>query len=298
MEKRKNLNVPKLIQLPKILDHRGNLSFIEGASHIPFEIKRSYWIYDVPGGETRGGHAFKSQHEFIVAMSGSFDVIIHNPDGKKKKYSLNRSYQGLYVPSGYWRQMLNFSTSSIALVLASTPFMENDYIRDYDNFKKIVPSGLTPLNFDTNLRDFKDKSIDFRESTVKDCSFLELEKNHQEKGNITVVENRIDISYDINRVYYLYDVPGGEERGGHAHYELHQLLIAAGGSFDVELNDGRNIRTVTLNRPYQGLKIVPGIWRELKNFSSGSCCLVLASHGYVESDYIREFDTFISKKKL
>lgn len=123
----------KIINLPKIEDPRGNLSFIEEENHIPFKIERTYWIYDVPGGQTRGGHAFKEQQEFIIALSGSFDVIID--DGKTKKtFSLNRSYYGLYVPKAYWRQMTNFSTNSLAVVLASTAFDEKDYIRNYNEF--------------------------------------------------------------------------------------------------------------------------------------------------------------------
>jgi len=123
----------KIIQLPKIEDKRGNLSFVEENNHIPFKIERTYWIYDVPGGQVRGGHAFKEQEEFIIALSGSFDVIVD--DGiNKQTFSLNRSYYGLYVPKGYWRQMKNFSTNSLAVVLASTPFEENDYIRDYNEF--------------------------------------------------------------------------------------------------------------------------------------------------------------------
>jgi dTDP-4-dehydrorhamnose 3,5-epimerase-like enzyme len=125
----------KIIDLPKIEDPRGNLSFIEEENHIPFKIERTYWIYDVPGGQTRGGHAFKEQQELIVALSGSFDVIVD--DGKTKQtFSLNRSYYGLYLPAGLWRQMQNFSTNSLAMVLSSTVFNENDYIRDYQDFLK------------------------------------------------------------------------------------------------------------------------------------------------------------------
>ena len=126
----------KIIELPKFLDTRGNLSVIEELKDIPFKIERTYWIYDVPGGETRGGHAYKENQEFIVALSGSFDVVLD--DGKEKKtFSLNRSYYGLYVPKGMWRQMQNFSTNSLALVLSSTEYDENDYVRDYDKFLKI-----------------------------------------------------------------------------------------------------------------------------------------------------------------
>ena len=127
-------NFPHIIQLPKFLDARGNLSFIEEDNHIPFKIQRTYWIYDVPGGEKRGGHAYKENEELIVALSGSFDVIVD--DGNEKKtFSLNRSYYGLYVPKGTWREMQNFSTNSLALILSSTKYDESDYIRDYDEFK-------------------------------------------------------------------------------------------------------------------------------------------------------------------
>lgn len=126
-----------IIQLPKILDKRGNLSIIEEYKNIPFKIARTYWIYDVPGGEARGGHAYKENQEFIVALSGSFDVILD--DGQKKKtFSLNRSYYGLYVPKGIWREMNNFSTNSLALILASTPYNADDYIYDYQDFLRAV----------------------------------------------------------------------------------------------------------------------------------------------------------------
>ena len=124
---------PKIINLPKINDVRGNLSFFENNNYLPFQIKRTYWIYDVPGGEKRGGHAFKKQDEFIIALSGSLDVIID--DGKKtSKFSLNRSYFGLYIPCGYWRNMQNFSTNSVVLVVSNTDYNPNDYIRNKTDF--------------------------------------------------------------------------------------------------------------------------------------------------------------------
>lgn len=125
----------RIINLPKFEDPRGNLSFIEEKNHVPFKINRIYWIYDVPGGQVRGGHAFKEQKELIVALSGSFDVFVS--DGKNEKtFHLNRSYYGLYISNNLWRQMRNFSTNSLALVLSSTKFDKNDYIRDLDEFKK------------------------------------------------------------------------------------------------------------------------------------------------------------------
>ena len=130
----------QLIKLPKFLDARGNLSFIEQLNHIPFEIKRTYWIYDVPGGENRGGHAFIQNEEFIVAISGSFDVIVD--DGEQKKlFTLNRSYYGLYVPAGIWREMNNFSTNSLALEFGSIHYDKQDYIRDYAEFLKMKRDG-------------------------------------------------------------------------------------------------------------------------------------------------------------
>ena len=128
---------PAIINLPKILDARGNLSVIEEIKNIPFKIERAYWIYDVPGGEKRGGHAYKENQEFVVALSGRFDVILDN-GLERVVYSLNRSYYGLYVPKGYWREMDNFSTNSLALILASTPYNADDYIYDYEMFKQYI----------------------------------------------------------------------------------------------------------------------------------------------------------------
>ena len=125
----------EIINLPKIEDPRGNLSIIEEEKNIPFKIERTYWIYDVPGGEVRGGHAFKNQQELVVALSGSFDVVVHY-GRETRTYSLNRSYYGLHIPKGLWRQMENFSTNSVALVLSSTKFSKQDYIKDYDEYIK------------------------------------------------------------------------------------------------------------------------------------------------------------------
>lgn len=131
---------PRIINLPKFLDTRGNLSFVQNITHIPFEIKRTYWLYDVPGGESRGGHAYREAEEFVIALSGSFDVIVD--DGKDKKtFHLNRSYYGLYIPKGMWREMDNFSTNSLALEFASTKYDSTDYIRDYDEFLKLKKDG-------------------------------------------------------------------------------------------------------------------------------------------------------------
>ncbi|WP_407426675.1 sugar 3,4-ketoisomerase [Arcticibacter sp.] len=129
-----SLSKVKILELPKILDERGNLSFLEEGKQIPFEIKRTYWIYDVPGGETRGGHSYKENQEIIIALSGSFDVVL-NDGFDSKVVSLNRSYYGIYVPSGIWRHMENFSTNALAMIISSTYFDANDYIREFEEYK-------------------------------------------------------------------------------------------------------------------------------------------------------------------
>ena len=288
----------KILNLPKIGDPRGNLSIIEQFKQIPFEIKRTYWIYDVPGGCDRGGHAYKENQEFIVALSGAFDVVLN--DGKEKKtFSLNRSYMGLYVPKGMWRTMTNFSTNSLALVLSSTEYDVNDYIMDYDEFLKwseeeavkTTPADYAPMNNVKTMFSAKEGV------SVFDCSLCELNKFHDPEGNLTVVSEKVHVPFPINRVFYSYDIPGGEDRGAHAHKECHQFIIAASGSFEVVLDDGTNKRTITLNRPFWGLHVPPGIWASEQGFSSGSICLVLASHGYSEDDYIRNYDDFMKYVK-
>ena len=135
-------------------------------------------------------------------------------------------------------------------------------------------------------------------TTIHDCKLIDLRKISDPRGNLTVIEEKMDIPFEIKRVYYLYDVPGGESRGAHAHKELYQLLIAANGSFSVTLDDGREKVTYNLKRPYYGLLIVPGIWRDIDDFSSGSVCLCLASELYVAADYIRAYSDFLVHKEV
>lgn len=327
----------RIIALPKILDDRGNLSFLENGHQIPFEIKRVHWIYDVPGGETRGAVAYRQTEEFIVALSGSFDVWVD--DGKTcEKYHLNRSYEGVYVPRGTWRKIDNFSTNSLAAIATSTLYDEQDAIRDYDAFLVWIKNQIglqgdadnAGLQGDADNADFPEEGLLFQtpggssstlqdESpmlqdepaaansifaetmpafSVEDCEIISLDRHHSvRKGDICVVENSRNIPFDIKRMYYLYDVPADALRGGHAHKQLYQLLVAASGSFTVRLDDGKEQRSVSLKRPYQALLIKPGIWREVDDFSSGSVCMVLASELYDESDYIRNYQAFIEYKQ-
>ncbi len=284
------INDCRIIELPKFLDERGNLSFAQNNTQIPFEIKRTYWIYDVPGGEERGGHAERENEELIIAMSGSFDVTVD--DGQNKKtFTLNRSYYGLYIPKGIWRDMSNFSTNSLALEFGSIPYDENDYIRDYKEFVEYSKTIKEehPFQPKENLNAPTRK----QKFNVFDCTMVELDKHHSNrKGNLSVVENGKTLPFDVKRVYYLYDVPGGESRGAHAHRDLEQFIVAASGSFKVTLDDGKCKRTFFLNRPYQGLYVKPGMWRDLDDFSSGAVCMVLASDVYLVEDYIRNYDEF------
>lgn len=292
----------RIINLPIIGDERGNLSIIEQAKQIPFEIKRVHWIYDVPGGMDRGGHAYKETAEFIVALSGSFDVVVD--DGNTKvTYPLNRSYFGLYVPNGMWRTMTNFSTNSLALVLSSTDYDENDYVSDYEEYKAWrKDSSKIPTKTDAKTSVMVNKPMNKRMlregQSVFDCSLCELNKMHDKEGNLTYMYENVHVPFPIKRVFYSYDIPGGEDRGAHAHKHCHQFLIAASGAFEVALDDGTNKRTVLLNRPFWGLHVPPGIWASEQGFSSGSICLVLASEGYSEDDYIRNYDEYLEYLKM
>lgn len=292
-----NISDCKILSLPKIGDERGNLSIIEQVKQIPFEIKRVHWIYDVPGGLDRGGHAYKETEEFIVALSGSFDVVID--DGESKKiFPLNRSYFGLYVPKGMWRTMTNFSTNSLALVLSSTEYDENDYVSDYEEYqmwRKNASKVPTKTDAKTSVKVNAPMNMQMlrKGQSVFDCSLCELNKMHDKEGNLTYMYENVHVPFPINRVFYSYDVPGGEDRGAHAHKHCHQFLIAASGAFEVALDDGTNKRTVLLNRPFWGLHVPPGIWASEQGFSSGSICLVLASEGYSEDDYIRSYDDYL-----
>ncbi len=285
------LNGNHIIRLPKIIDDRGNLSFIEQENHIPFRIARAYWIYDVPGGEFRGSHAFRWQEEFIVALSGSFDVVLD--DGQEvKKYSLNRSYEGVYVPRMTWRRMENFSTNSLCLVLASRLYREEDYIRDYGRFVSLLAKGgqelpVLPENCPPLCPVF-----DPVRTTVYDCSVSELHKVHDRRGNLTALNSGIDLPFDIKRVFYIYDIPSGAYRGAHAHKEAYQFIVAAGSSFDVQLDDGRNKKTVHLDRPNFGLLVPPGVWCRLQNFSSAAVAMVLTSDKYDAADYLNDYSGF------
>lgn len=292
------INDCRIIELPKFLDARGNLSFAENFTQIPFEVKRTYWLYDVPGGVNRGGHAEINNEELVIALSGAFDIVVD--DGKERKaFTLNRSYYGLYIPKGLWREIKEFSTNAVALEFGSIPYDVNDYIRNYEAFKAYAKSVENVSSCNTEKKIIPSEShSEIKLHGVFDSTIVELDKHHSDRrGNLTVVENGKTLPFDVKRVYYLYDVPGGESRGAHAHRELEQLIVAVSGSFTVTLDDGNCKRSFFLNRPYQGLYVKSGMWRTLEDFSSGAVCMVLASDVYKASDYIRSYDEFVQFRK-
>lgn len=282
----------QIIYLPKVEDTRGNLSFIEEDGQIPFKIARVYWIYDVPAGQKRGSHAFKTQQEIIIALSGSFDVVLN--DGKEtRSYQLNRAYKALYVPAGMWRTLENFATNSVCLVISSGVYDEHEYIRNYQLFKKFIKIGeIQSEPTKTKVEPAIPDRILEQNNTVSACVPVELPTVKSRAGNLTPVHCSVDIPFDVKRVFFVYDIPYGKTRGMHAHKKCHQFLVAASGSFDLELDDGKYRKSITVNRPIQGVHVLPGIWSKEYNYSSGAICLVLASEIYTEDDYIRKYSDF------
>jgi len=287
----------RLIDFSKVTDPRGNLTFIESGEHVPFRFRRNYWIYDVPGGKWRDGHAFRTADEVIVPLSGSFDVITNDGINPSVTHHLVRPDQGLFVPRLTWRSIEHFSTNAVALVLSSTLYDPEDYIEDFQEFTEVIRrQPKTPKAVEETPEETNDPKHN-RHSTIDDCAIYELSRHHHDNGNLTVVQNNDELPVNIQRTFYIYDVPGGAERGGHSHRACYEFIVAVSGAFDVTVTDGKRERTFTLNRPYQGLLVVPGIWRTLQNFSSGSVCLALASQHFDEQDYIRDYDEFLHEKQ-
>lgn len=282
----------QILDLPKVEDSRGNLSFIEEGGQIPFKIARVYWISDVPAGQKRGSHAFKTQEEIIIALSGSFDVVLN--DGKETRtYQLNRAYKALYVPAKMWRTLENFATNSVCLVISSGAYDEGEYIRNFKKFKQFlkIEEGQTEAN-PLESESIQESKTIVQDNTILGCSQIELPTIKSRAGNLTPIHCSLDIPFDVKRVFFVYDIPYGKTRGMHAHKKCHQFLLAASGSFDVEFDDGKSKRSISVNRPTQGIHVLPGIWSKEYNYSSGAICLVLASEAYTEEDYIRKYSDF------
>ena len=280
-----------LFDLPKIEDSRGNLSFLEEGGDIPFNIARVYWIYDVPGGRKRGSHAFKNQHEIIIALSGSFDIVLN--DGKEeRRYTLNRSYKALYVPPLMWRHIDNFATNSVCLVISSGNYNPEEYIRNFKQFKQYLKTDV-PIVAESVPSPTNTHIGELEYNSVNNCNIIDLPIiHHHRAGSLTPIHNSVDIPFDVKRIFFVYDIPYGKKRGIHAHKFCHQFIIAAAGSFDVEIDDGTLKRKLNMNCPTQGIHILPGIWSKEYNYSSGAICLVLASEIYTEEDYIRKYSDY------
>lgn len=282
------------LNLPKSKDKRGNLSFLEIDSHVPFPIKRVEWIKDIPRGQKENGHASKIGQEILIPLSGSFDVVLH--DGKKEStYSLDRADDKvLYIPPMTWRYLRDISSNAICLILSSDEFSEDHHIQDFNQFIQLLQDSPIPTINRENRITSSNKKIN---NNISDCSSLDFLTIKNKEGNITSVETGKNLPFDIKRIFYIYDIPDNTERGMHAHMNCHEALIAVTGSFEVELDDSTNKRTVKLDNPDSGLHIPPGIWSKQKNYSQGVTCLVLASGKYDKEGYIDSYEQFETYRK-
>lgn len=249
------------------MDPRGCLSIIEELVHAPFKIGRCHLIFNVPSETKISGYTFATNKELIVPLSGSFRILIDNGI-EKTLYNLNKPYCGLFISENLWREVLDFSTDAVALVLSSNESDADEYIVNYDDFKKKKKEN----------------------KTVYDCPIVELPIRKDSSSDL--VYNNVNVPFEVKRVFYSYNIPDRESRGAHAHKECHQFLVAVNGSYEVVLDDGTNKRTVLLDQPNLGLHVLPGIWASEQNFSQGAVCLVFASHLYDEKDYVRSYEEF------
>jgi hypothetical protein len=266
----------RVVSLPQVPEPRGNLTALEELVHLPFRIGSVQWFYDVPAGSSWAAGEPGLGDTLLVALSGSFVAIIDRPG--PSRVPLSRANTGLHLPADVTWNVDDPSTNSVGLVISSQPTRPHRLASHQPD--ETVPPALNP------------------DSTVDDCRPITLPRHRRLGGSTTRVIPQSDVPFVISRVYYLYDVPGGAQRGGHAHRRLEEVLVAVAGSFEVVLNDGRRVSTTRLDRAHFGIWIATGIWRELRNFSSGAICLVLASAPYDEADYIREYDDFRRAKKV
>jgi WxcM-like, C-terminal len=262
-----------LVSLPQIPERRGNLTALEELVHLPFRIGSVRWFYELPAGTSWSVSEGGLGDSLIVALSGSFDVVIG-----AGRVHLGRADIGLHVPASVGWTVEDPATSSVGLIISSRPTRPHRISANQPN--RADSRDLNP------------------HSTIDDCRRIRLPRHHRGQGSTTSVLPHAEVPFDVLRVYYLYDVPGGAERGGHAHRQLEQVLVSLAGSFDVVLKDGRRVKTIRLDRAHSGVLIATGIWRELRNFSSGAICLALASAPYDEDDYIREYDDFRRAKQV
>jgi len=258
--------------LPKIHDHRGHLSFFQNNDQIPFEIKGAQWFSSAASSASKHAEPNPSTGNFIVALSGRFDIVLF--DGQaKEQITLNRPDIGIYVPPSIRRQLHNFSPNSLALIVTDTPPLQShEACADH-----------TMSQSTTRCR-----------PSIADCALIEFPHIDTSAGCISLADNNLPLPFKIKRIYYLYDIPRTASRGGHAHKAVHQLIIAARGSFEVTIDDSINKKTIRLSTPNVGLHIPRFIWRTLSNFSPGAICLALASEKYLADDYVRDYNEFLN----
>jgi len=260
-------------QLPVVKDPRGNLAFVQESPLLPFPIHKVEWIYDVPDGVGHRELATADCRAVIIALSGSFDVVAISERGDEAKVTLRRGSQALPVERGTRCEIRDFSTNSVGLVIYS----ENG--KEWPATREHVPA-------EGSAED------PHKSSCTEQCGIMDLPTDHSPEGRTTGVTNESGSLMEVKRVFYLFDVPSGATRGGHSHFADQQLIVSVSGSFTVVVDDGRSRKEFVLNRPNQGLYIPAGIWRELKDFSTGSISMVLTSEPYSESDYVREYERF------
>jgi WxcM-like, C-terminal len=265
----------RLVSLPQIREARGNLTALEALVHFPFRTGCVRWFHGVPVGTSWSGSGSHVGGALVIALLGSFDVVDDERD-PSCRVRLSRASIGLHLATSTQWRVEDPSTNAVGLVISS---QRSGSARPESNQLDDEVSGeMNP------------------ETTIDDCREITFPHHRGSQGSITAAIPWIDVPFGISRVYYLYDVPGGASRGGHAHRELEEVLVAAAGSFDVALKDGRQGKTIRLDRAHSGVHIAPGIWRELRTFSSGALCLTLASAPYDEADYIRDYHEFRREK--
>lgn len=266
----------RLVSLPQVPDARGNLTALEELVHFPFRIGCLRWFRGLPTRILSAGRGSPVGGALVIALLGSFYVVDDNQD-PSCRVRLSRASIGLQLATSSQWQVEHPSTNAVGLVVSSQP---SGSLRP----KSTHPGG--PFSADMAP-----------ETTIADCREITFPRQFGSQRSITLAIPWIDVPFEISRVYYLYDLPLGTSRGGHAHRELEEVLVAAAGSFDVALEDGRQREVIRLDRANSGLYIAPGIWRHLSNFSPGAICLTLASAPYHEADYIRDYHEFRREKR-
>jgi WxcM-like, C-terminal len=260
----------RTIRLPKVQDDRGHLSFFQNYDQIPFKIKRVHWFYNAVMATRRHTQPPTSTRDFIVALSGSFEIAFFDRN-MKDPITLNRPYTGVYVPPLMRWQLHNFSANSVALIAT-----DDSYLKSHDS----------------RVRQSIAQSLTGRQASISDCNLITFPHTENAAGQLSPAANNI-LPFEVQRIYYIYDIPHTGSRGAHAHKTLHQIIIAARGSFAVAIDDGVNKTIIQLNTPYIGLHIQPSIWRSLSSFSQGAVCLALVSEQYSADDYIRDYSDFL-----